>query len=226
MRLNKQNLGLGKERKNVMPKEWILNSAINRWGLQKKRMVGAVSDEIRKCSPKILEEWEHYYYKNVYSKEHLIEIGKKLYVKVTEVLQAELNEITEEDSINYVINLVINRTFDGYMTEKKTIYEQLQDILGVKIEPAPDEWDRLFNVDFFIKIKDKFIGLQIKPAGYAFITQIINERKQQEATHKRFTAKYGGKVFYVISVKEGDKKKIYNREVIEEITQEIERLKK
>lgn len=39
-----------------MPKEWILNSAINRWGLQKKRMVGAVSDEIRKCSPKTLED--------------------------------------------------------------------------------------------------------------------------------------------------------------------------
>lgn len=34
-----------------MPKEWILNGAINRWGLQKKKMVGAVSDEIRKCSP-------------------------------------------------------------------------------------------------------------------------------------------------------------------------------
>ena len=209
-----------------MPKEWILNSAINRWGLQKKRMVGAVSDEIRKSSPKTVTEWEEYYFKNVYPKEHLIEIGKKLYIKITEVLQAELNEITEQDCINYVINLVINRTFDGYMTEKKTIYEQLQDILGVKIEPTPDEWDRLFNVDFFIKIKDKFIGLQIKPAGHAFITQIINERKNQEATHKKFTAKYGGKVFYVISVKEGDKKKIYNVDVIEEIKQEIIRLQK
>lgn len=208
-----------------MPKEWILNSAINRWGLQKKRMVGAVSDEIRKCSPKTVADWEEYYFKKVHPKEHLVEIGKKLYVKITEVLQAELNEITEEDCIGYVINLVINRTFDGYMTEKKTIYEQLQDILGVKIEPAPDEWDRLFNVDFFIKIKDKFIGLQIKPAGYAFITQIINERKSQEATHKKFTAKYNGKVFYVISVKEGDNKKIYNIDVIEEIKQEIGRLK-
>lgn len=140
-------------------------------------------------------------------------------------MRAEIDDITEEDCITYVINLVINRTFDGYMTEKKTIYEQLQDILVVKIEPAPDEWDRLFNVDFFIKIKDKFIGLQIKPAGYAFITQIINERKNQEATHKKFTAKYRGKVFYIISVKEGDKKKIYNTDVIEEIKKEIERLK-
>ncbi len=189
-------------------------------------MVGAVSEEIRKCSPKKVKEWEQYYYEKVYSKEHLIEIGKKLYVKITEVVRAEIDDILEEDCIDYVVNLVINRTFDGYMTEKKTICEQLQDILGVKIEPAPDEWDSLFNVDFFIKIMDKFIGLQIKPAGYAFITQIINERKQQQETHKKFTLKYGGKVFYVISVKEGDKKKIYNTEVIDEIKQEVERLKK
>lgn len=147
------------------------------------------------------------YYKNVFPKEHLIEIGKKLYVKISEVLRAEIDEISEEDCINYVINLVINRTFDGYITEKKTIYEQLQDLLNIKIEPAPDEWDRLFNVDFFIKVRDKYIGLQIKPAGYAFIPQIINERINQEKTHKKFTSKYGGKVFYVISVKEGVRKK-------------------
>ena len=207
-----------------MPKEWILNSAINRWGLQKKRMVGAVSDEIRKCSPRTVEDWERYYYEKVYSREHLVEIGKKLYVKVSEVLQAELSEITEEDCVDYVINLVISRTFDGYMTEKTTIYEQLQDILGVKIEPAPDEWDRLFNVDFFIKVKEKYIGLQIKPAGYDFITQIINEGLRQLETHKKFTEKFGGRVFYVISVKEGDKKKIHNTEVIGEIKGEMERL--
>ena len=46
-----------------MSKEWILNSAINRWGLQKKKMVGAVSDEIRKCSPKTVKDWENYYFK-------------------------------------------------------------------------------------------------------------------------------------------------------------------
>jgi hypothetical protein len=208
-----------------MPKEWILNTAINRWGLQKKKMVGAVSEEIRKCAPRTLKEWEEYYYKNVYPKEHLIEIGRKLYIKITEVLRAEIDEITEEDCINYVINLVINRTFDGYITEKKTIYEQLQDILGVKIEPAPDEWDRLFNVDFFIKINDKFIGLQIKPVSYSFIPEMIKEKDIQLTTHKKFTEKYGGNVFYIYSIKENDKKRIYNANVVEEIKQEIERLK-
>jgi hypothetical protein len=68
--------------------------------------------------------------------------------------------------------------------------------------------------------------LQIKPAGYAFITQIINERKNQEATHKKFTSMYGGKVFYIIYVKDGDKKKIYNTEVIEEVKEEIRRINK
>jgi hypothetical protein len=121
-------------------------------------------------------------------------------------------------------NLVINRTFDGYQSEIQTIYGQLERALGVKIEPAPDKWDRGYNVDYFIKIKDSYIGLQIKPAGYEYITQIINEREQQKDTHKEFTAKYGGKVFYIISITEGRNKIIHNPGIIEEIKREIERL--
>lgn len=208
-----------------MAKEWILNSATNRFQLNFSRNVGKVSEEIRKCSPKKLEQWEVYYYKNVRSKEHLIALGKKLYTKITEVLQAEIESVTEEDCINFIINLVIKRTFDGYLTEKQTIYGQLQDILAVKIEPAPDEWDRLYNVDFFIKVKDMFIGLQIKPAGgVSHIPEIFKEKQLQENTHKKFTAKYGGKVFYIISIKDGERKKVYNEEVIKEIKSEIERL--
>ncbi|MGK9369252.1 MjaI family restriction endonuclease [Melioribacter sp. Ez-97] len=208
-----------------MAKEWILNSATNRFQLNFKKNVGAVSEEIRKCEPKSLEEWETYYFNNVYPREHLIDLGKKLYVKVTEVLAAEIDRITEQDCIDYIYNLVIKRTFDGYITERKTIYEQLQDILNVRIEPAPDKWDRLFNVDFYIKINDKYIGIQIKPAGgVSHISQIYKERQLQEKTHKKFTDKYGGKVFYVISIKEGRNKKIYNTEIIEEIKKEIKRL--
>ena len=209
-----------------MAKEWILNSATNRFQLNFKRNVGAVSEEIRKCAPKTLRDWEDYYFKNVKPKGHIIDLGKKLYVKVTEVIASEVEAITEEDCISYVLNLVINRTFDGYMTERTTIYEQFQDTLGVKIEPAPDKWDRLFNVDFFIELNGKYIGLQIKPAGgVSHISQIFKERQLQEKTHKKFTEENGGKVFYVISIKEGDKKKIYNVEIIEEIKAEIKRLR-
>jgi len=207
-----------------MAKEWILNQANMRWGLTKKNKVGSVSELIRKCSPKMLKEWEDYYYKNAYHKAHLEQLGRELYIKVTEVCQAEIENITEENCIDFIINLVINRTFDGYQSEIQTIYGQLQQELGVKVEPAPDEWDRGYNVDFFIKVKDKYIGLQIKPAGYAYITQIINELEFQRSTHQKFTAKYGGKVFYIISTKEDKKKVIYNPEVIDEIRNEIRRL--
>lgn len=209
----------------MMAKEWILNSAMNRFQLNFSRNVGKVSEEIRKCSPKTVEEWETYYYQNVYHKDHLEELGRKLYVKITEVLQAEIEDVTEEDCINYIVNLVINRTYDGYVSEKNTIYGQLQDIIGVKIEPASDEWDRLFNVDFYIKIRDKFIGLQIKPAGgVSHIPEIYKEHGLQIGTHKKFTEKFGGKVFYIISIKQGDKKVIHNTEIIDEIKQEINRL--
>jgi len=189
-----------------MAKEWILNQANMRWGLTKKNKVGPVSELIRKCSPKSLNDWEVYYYKNVYSKQHLEELGRRLYIKITEVCQAEIESITEEDCIDFIINLVIGRTYDGYQSEIQTIYGQLQEALGVKVEPAPDEWDRGYNVDFFIKVNERYIGLQIKPAGYAYITQIINELEFQKKTHEKFTVKYGGKVFYVISVRKGKRR--------------------
>lgn len=209
-----------------MPKEWIINQANMRWGLTMKNKVGAVSELIRKHAPKSVEDWEMYYYENVYPKRHLEELGERLYIKITEVCQAEIEDVTEEDCTDFIITLVINRTYDGYQGEIQTIYGQLQQALGVKVEPAPDEWDRGYNVDFFIKINEQYIGLQIKPAGYAHIPQIINELKFQKETHEKFTAKYGGKVFYIISVKEDKKKVIHNPEVIDEIREEIEKLKK
>ena len=208
-----------------MAKEWILNQANMRWGLTRKKKVGPVAELIIKCAPKSLKDWEEFYLEKAYSKEHLEQLGKVLFIKVTDVCKAEIEDITEKDCINFVYNLVINRTFDGYQSEIQTIYGQLERKLRVKIEPAPDEWDRGYNVDYFIKINGKYIGLQIKPAGYEYITQIINEREQQKKTHEKFNARYGGKVFYIISITKGKDKMIHNLEVIDEIKNEINRLK-
>lgn len=209
-----------------MAKEWILNSATNRFQLNFKRNVGATSEAIRKCAPKSLEDWRQYYYDNVRSEEQIVELGKRLYVKITEVLAAEIAEVTEDDCVNFIKQLVIDRTYDGYVREIKTIYEQVQEILQVPVKPASDEWDRLFNVDFYIEINGKYIGLQIKPVSQAHsIPEIYKERDIQHATHAKFTQKYGGKVFYLFSSKLGDKKVIVNTEVIDEIKAEMERLK-
>ena len=209
-----------------MAKEWILNSAMNRFQLNFKRNVGPTSESIRQCAPRTVDEWRDYYFKNVRSKEHVEELGKKLYVKITEVIHAEVTEISERDCVDYMLQLVIDRTFDGYMTEIKTVYGQLEKELELKIEPAPDKWDRLFNVDFFIKIKDSYIGIQIKPVNQGIqLSQIFKEKDLQVKSHERFTKQYGGKVFYVFSSKVGERKEIRNKEVIEEIRQEVERLK-
>jgi hypothetical protein len=208
-----------------MAKEWILNSVMNRFQLNFKRNVGPTSESIRKCSPKSVDEWREYYFANVKPKEHIIELGKKLFTKITEVVQSEVAEVTEQDCIDYMVQLVIDRTYDGYVTEIQTVYGQLQKILDVKIESAPDEWDRLFNVDFFIKIKDKYIGLQIKPVNAGIqLPEIFKEFALQDKTHQKFTEVFGGKVFYLFSAKVGDKKEIQNKDVIEDIKKEIERL--
>ncbi len=209
-----------------MVKEWILNSAMNRFQLNFKINVGATSESIRKCSPRSVNEWEEYYFANVRSKEHLEELGRKLFIKISEVIRFEVDDITEQDCIDYMIQLVIDRTYDGYTTEINTIYGQLQKQLDVKIEPAPDDWDRLFNVDFFIKIKDKYIGLQIKPVNSGIqLPEIFKEFALQSETHDRFTEVFGGKVFYLFSTKIGDKKEIANKSVIEEIKNEITSLR-
>ncbi|MEN7981917.1 MAG: MjaI family restriction endonuclease [Nanoarchaeota archaeon] len=207
-----------------MPKEWILNTAMNRFQLNFKRNVGATSESIRKCSPKTLKKWEEYYYTEVKPKEHINSLGKILFQKIKDIVKKELGEITEKDCIDYMHNLVINRTYDGYNTEVSMIKSILSNELNINIEESPDEWDRLFNIDFFIKAKDKFIGLQIKPTGSESSFQVQKEKRQQLETHEKFTKKYGGKVFYVYSIKKGDKKILANPEVIEEIKEEIKKL--
>lgn len=207
-----------------MAKEWILNQGMNRWGLNKKKSVGPVSELIRRCAPKKLGDWEKYYYENVHPKEHLEDLGRKLYVKVTEVIQYEVAEVTQSDCIDYIKTVVINRTFDGYQNEIQTTYGQLQQELGVPIKPAPDEWDRLYNVDFYIQVKGKYIGIQIKPITFEHTFEEYKWKTMQESSHIKFQQKFGGKVFTVFSVKSGGKKVIYNKDVFEEIKQEILRL--
>jgi hypothetical protein len=187
--------------------------------------VGATSEAIRKCAPKTAEEWHDYYFEHVRSAAHLEDLGRKLYTKITEVIQAEIEDVTEQDCIDYMMGLVIGRTFDGYMREISTVYGQLEKILGVKIEPAPDEWDRLFNVDFFIPVNGKHIGLQVKPLNEGIqLPEIFKEKDIQAKSHEKFTRQYGGKVFYIYSAKKDGKKEIVNVDVIGEIQAEIDRL--
>ncbi len=227
---------IGQDGRNLkFKREALLNYGMNRWGLNKAASVGPTSELIRTCSPKSFEEWETYYFNNATQKKHkgikitreyITDIGKTIYIKLSEVVQNELESVTEEECIEYAYNLVLNRTYEGYIGEIQTIYGQLEKILNLKIQPAPDEWDRLYNVDFFIKVNDKYIGVQIKPVTFKHTFENYKWQEMQEATHLKFQKKFGGRVFIVFSAKVGDKKMIKNTEVVEEIKNEIESLRK
>lgn len=226
----------GNEGRNLkFKREALLNYGMNRWALNKASSVGPTSELIRKCGPKTFDDWEAYYFENAKQKKrdgakitraYITDLGRRLYVKLSEVVQNELESIEEQECIDYAYNLVLNRTYEGYRSEVDTIYGQLEKRLDVKIHPAPDEWDRTYNIDFYIKVGDKFIGLQIKPISSGIALDQYQWDKMHEVNHKKFEEKFGGKVFFVYSVKSSGKKKvIYNPEVIDEIKKEIDRLR-
>jgi len=216
--------------------ETLLNYGLNRWGLNKAYSVGALSELIRSCAPKEFKEWEDFYFTQGKQKkkdgikitrEYITGLGQTLYIKLTEVVQKELASITEEECIEYAYNLVLRRIYDGYRTEIETIYGQLEGAVEMKIEQAPDKWDRAYSVDFFIKVGEKYIGIQIKPIASGQALNQYQWIEMHKKNHEKFENEFGGKVFFVYSIKAGTgKKKIFNVEVIEEIRAEIKRLSK
>jgi len=216
--------------------ETLLNYGLNRWGLNKAYSVGALSELIRSCAPKEFKEWEEFYFTQGKQKKkdgikitraYITGLGQTLYIKLTEVVQKELASITEEECIEYAYNLVLRRTYDGYRTEIETIYGQLEGAVEKKIDQAPDKWDRTYSVDFYIKVVDKFIGIQIKPIASGQALNQYQWIEMHKKNHEKFEKEFGGKVFFVYSIKAGTgKKKIFNVEVIEEIRAEIKRLSK
>ena len=226
---------IGSDGKNLkFKRETLLNYAMNRWGLNKAFSVGPTSELIRACSPDTFEEWEKFYFETAKQKkrdgiritrEYIVSLGHNLYIKLSEVIRSELHSITEQECIDYAYNLVLNRTYEGYRTEIDTIYGQLELILQQKIAPAPDDWDRAYGVDFYLKVGDSYIGLQIKPVASGQALNHYQWVEMHRKNHERFSEKFGGKVFFIFSIKgPNETKKIYNVEVIEEIQQEIRNL--
>jgi len=163
----------------------------------------------------------------IITKKIIDDAGHRLYMNLKADMQIELESTKEEVCCDYAYNLVLNRTYEGYRSEIDTIYGQLQSILSVAIEPASDEWDRTYNVDFCIKINKNYIGLQIKPIASGQALNQYQWIEMNRLNNQRFENRFGGKVFFIYSLTTtSKKKKIYNTEIIDELLVEINRLKK
>lgn len=216
-------------------KEHVLNYACQLYQLSRPNKVGAVMALIRDCQPSSLEQWKNWYFENAYTatknsskvtRETLIELGERLYNKIQEFVIPEWEEafrqLTLQDCIDYVYNVTINRTYDGYIREKSVVNDNLaKRFKDVVFEESNPELDHAGDIDYVAKVGNYQFGIQIKPvtANANFGGYSLSER--MKASFDDFTEQYGGKVFIVYSQKE----EIVNKKVIDEIAVEIERLK-
>lgn len=217
-------------------KEFLLNHACQLYQLTRPNKVGEVMNLIRQCQPSSIEEWENWYFTNAQtsgktpvriSKDTLHELGERLYIKMTELvipqIQEAINNITRQDCLDYVYNLTINRTYDGYQREKSVVNDGLAKIFkDIEFVESDPELDHAGDIDYVAKVGDFQIGIQIKPvtANANFGGYSLSERMKN--SFENFTEKYGGRVFIVYSLR-GE---IANREVLDSISDEIEKLKK
>ncbi len=220
-------------------KEKVLNYASNTYHLTRPNKVDTVMALIRECQPKALEEWEEFYFLKAYTKkkekikitkETLDELGERLYAKITEVVipewTAAFEDLTLQDCKNYIYEVTIVRTYDGFLLEKSVINDVLAKLFPeIEFEESDPELDHAGDIDYLGKVGDKAFGIQIKPlkANVNFANYKITER--MSASFQEFEEKYGGKVFVIFWTRMGDKKVIKNREIIEKIKTKIERLK-
>ena len=217
-------------------KEKVLNYACQTYQLSRPNKVGAVMTLIRECQPKTIQEWKQWYFESAYTSaktptkvtlESLQELGERLYEKITEVVipewQSAFSQLTLQDCMDYIYNLTINRTFDGFLREKSVVNDRLAKIFpDIIFEESDSELDHAGDIDYVAKVGDKAFGIQIKPVTAKANFGNYSATERMKASFADFAEQYGGNVFVVFSL-DGE---IGNREVIDQIQLEIERLKK
>ncbi len=222
--------------KNFGKKEKVLNYACQTYQLSRPNKVGAVMSLIRECQPKTLEEWEKWYFEKAQTdgksplkitKKALEELGERLYVKIKEIVipewQEAFNQLTLQDCVDYIYNLTINRTFDGFLREKSVVTDNLAKRFSeVKFVESDPELDHAGDIDYLGYVGKKAFGIQIKPVTAKANFGNYSPSERMKASFRDFEQKYGGKVFIIFSIDD----EITNMEVLKEIEVEISRLKK
>lgn len=217
-------------------KERVLNYACQTYQLSRPNKVGAVMALIRECRPSTIEEWEMWYFENAYTagknsfkitKDSLLELGERLYEKITEVVipewQDAFSKLTKEDCTDYIYNLTINRTFDGYLREKSVVNDGLAKVFpNIRFEESPSELDHAGDIDYLGYVsEDVAFGIQIKPVTSEANFGNYSASERMRASFDSFKEEYGGNVFIVYSL-DGE---IANNDILESIKKEIEQLK-
>ena len=188
---------------------------------------------IRECQPKTFEQWEKWYFDNALTdgkfplkitKEGLEELGERLYTKIKEIVIPEwteaFNQLSLQDCIDYIFNLTINRTYDGFIREKSVIENSLVKIFPeIRFEESDAELDHAGDIDYLGWVGNRAFGIQIKPVTAKANFGNYSPSERMKASFEDFTAKFGGKVFIIFSIAD----EIANKQVIEMISAQVKR---
>lgn len=215
-------------------KEKVLNYTSQTYQLTRPAKVGAVMSLIRECQPATIEEWKDWFFEHVstaakqptrVTEDSLRELGERLYEKIVEVVIPEwtmaFQQVTKQDCIDYVYNLTINRTYDGYLREKSVVFDELADRFPfVRFEESDAELDHAGDIDFLGHVGERAFGLQIKPVTAKANFGNYSPSDRMRASFSEFTQHFGGKVFIIYSL--GGE--VANEDVVELIEAEVGRL--
>jgi len=188
-------------------KEKVLNYACQTYQLSRPNKVGAVMSLIRECQPATIQEWEQWYLENAYTdsktptkitEECLRELGERLYIKITEVVVPEWREafsqLTLQDCYDYIYNLTINRTFDGYLREKSVVNDGLSKRFpDIIFEESDTALDHAGDIDYVAKIGNKALGIQIKPVTAKANFGNYSPTERMKSSFAYFEERYGGR---------------------------------
>ncbi len=216
-------------------KEKVLNYTSQTYQLTRPPKVGAVMSLIRECQPATYEEWKHWFFEHAsttakqpsrVTEDSLKELGERLYEKIVEVVipewTAAFQQVTKQDCIDYVYNLTINRTYDGYLREKTVVFDVLaKEFPTVRFEESDPEMDHAGDIDYLGYVGELAFGLQIKPVTAKANFGNYSPSERMRVSFAEFTERFKGKVFIVYSL-DGE---IANPEVLDSIRAEIARLK-
>ncbi len=222
--------------KDFGKKEKVLNYACQTYQLSRPNKVGAVMSLIRECQPKTIDEWENWYFKKAFTDgktpikitpEILAELRERLHEKITEVVipewQAAFRELTLKDCKDYIYNLTIQRTYDGFIREKSVVNDGLAKCFPeVKFIESETDLDHAGDIDYLGYVGKYSFGIQIKPVTAKGNFGNYSASERMKVNFNDFTEKYKGKVFIVFSL-DGE---IGNKKVVKEIETEVRRLKK
>jgi len=211
--------------------ESILNKTAVDHQLTRPSNVGPTIELLYHFNPKSINEWEEIFYKHSVQKKkngkgirvdekYLEQVGDKLFQLLNEkiyplILEAK-NELTSEDCRNFIKDVVIRRSFEGYLAEKDVV-DQINIALDGDIDFNKDPELEPINIDAYGQSRKtgKLIGVSVKPLSYKK-QDSFGKDESLKKSWESWEKKNNSKIFivYYSKKKDGQKKVIEDKDLL------------